>query len=185
VLHLVQVVIVSLLSLSSLAQPPSRKVSLEIGGATVWLGMPRQEVVDRCASAGLKQMSADRNGILFKSGEHIYSTQFKHDRLVFEDREWILSENGRDAFQSVMAALASISDSDKGSASTCSISHQPLTNPDNQANRIFISCGERSFLLMEHIIEENRSPMSGSASERYLRRSSERARWDDDYDGND
>jgi hypothetical protein len=135
-----------------LAQPALQKVSLEIGSATVWLGMPRQEVIDRCASAGLKQMAADRNGVLFKSGEHIYSTQFKHDQLVFADREWISSENGLDAFQSVMAALASISDSDKGSASTCTISHQPLTNPDNQANRVFISCGQRSFLLMEPMI---------------------------------
>jgi hypothetical protein len=151
-LHLARVVIITLVSLSALAQPASKRVSLEIGGATVWLGMPRQEVVDRCESAGLKQVSADRAGILFKGGEHIYSTQFKHERLVFADREWISSENGLDAFQSVMAALASISDSDKTSASTCAISHQPLTNPENQANRIFISCGERSFLLMEHTI---------------------------------
>ena len=65
-LHLARVVIVGLLSISSLAQPVLQTVSLEMGGVTVWLGMPRQEVVDRCASAGLKQMTADRNSILLK-----------------------------------------------------------------------------------------------------------------------
>jgi hypothetical protein len=153
VLHLARVVIVSLLSLSSFAQPASQKVSLEIGGATVWLGMPRQEVIDRCASAGLKQMTADRNSILFRSGDDLYSVQFKNDRLVFADRDWLPSKSGLDAFQTTLAALASISDSDKDSVSACTISHQPLNNPDNQANRVFVSCGKRSFLLMEHRIK--------------------------------
>jgi len=153
VLHLARVVIVGFLSLSSLAQPALQKVSLEIGGATVWLGMPRQEVINRCTSAGLKQMTADRNSILFKGGDDLYSTQFKNGRLVFADRDWLPSKSGLDAFQTTLAALASISDSDKESVSACTINHQPLNSPDNQANRVFISCGKRSFLLMERRIK--------------------------------
>jgi len=147
VLHLARVVIVGLLSLSSLAQPALQKVSLEIGGATVWLGMPRQEVINRCTSAGLKQMTADRNSILFKSGGDFYSVQFKNGRLVFATRDWLPSKAGLDALQTTMVALASISESD--SVSACTISHHQINNPATQANQVFIACGKRSFLLEE------------------------------------
>lgn len=145
--QLARVVFISLLSLSSSAQPASQKISLEIGGATVWLGMPRQEVVDRCTSAGLKQMTADRNSILFKSGDDLYSTQFKNDRLVFATRDWLPSKDGLDAFQTTMIALASISESD--SASACTISHHQINNPATQGSQVLIACANRSFLLEE------------------------------------
>lgn len=146
--HWMRLVIVALLSLPCIAQSSSQRVSLDLATVTIWLGMTRQEVVNRCAEAGFKQLNADKDGIMFVNGDQGYSTQFKDDRLTFASREWYSSKGNLDAFQSTIAALGSLSDSES-SPLTCTLSHEPLNTPDEQLNRVFIFCGRRSFLLIE------------------------------------
>jgi len=146
--HWMRIVTVALLSLSCIAQSSSQRVSLDFASVTVWLGMPRQEVVNRCAGAGFKQLNADKEGIIFENGDQGYSVRFKDDRLTFASREWYSSKGNLDAFQSTIAALGSLSDSES-SRPTCTLSHEPLNTPDEQLNRVFISCGSRSFLLID------------------------------------
>jgi len=90
--------------------------------------------------------SADKDGIVFESGSNLYHTQFKSDQLVYANREWYSSDGELDAFQSTIAALGSISDN---VSPTCTLSHDPLNKPDMRFNRLFVSCGKRSFLLSE------------------------------------
>jgi len=113
--------------------------------------MPRQEVASKCASAGFKRVDTDKNSITFVNGDNVYWTEFKDERLAFASREWYSSKGNLDVFQSALAALGAVSDSE-GSL-TCTITHAPLSSPDNQFNRIFIVCGKRSFLLMEGTME--------------------------------
>lgn len=146
--HRMLVVIVVLLSLPCIAQSSSKTVSLDFSSVTVWLGMPRQEIINKCAGAGFKQLNADKNGIMFVNGDQGYSTRFKDDRLTFASREWYSPKGNLDAFQSTIAALGSISDSEN-SPPTCTLSREPLNTPDEQLNRVFIFCGSRSFLLID------------------------------------
>ncbi len=130
------------------AQSQQAKVSLDLGSVTVWLGMPRQELINKCAGAGFKQMFADDDGILFTDGKRNYNTQFKDGRLAYADLDWYSSKGELDAFQTTMAALASMVDSHRDLIPACAITHEPLNKPDYQVDRIFISCGKRSFLLL-------------------------------------
>jgi hypothetical protein len=144
----VRVVVIALLSIQCIAQASPQKVSLDLATVTVWLGMTRQEVVSKCASAGFSQLYADKNSITFENGDDGYWTGFKDDRLVFASREWYSSKGNLDAFQSTIAALAAVSDSESAPLN-CTIRHEPLNTPENQFNRVFINCGKRSFLLTE------------------------------------
>ena len=137
------------LSIPCIAQSMSQKVSLELGSVTVWLGMPRQEVINKCASVGFKQLVQDRDRLRFQSEDHMYTTEFKNGRLVYADRDWYSKKSGSDAFQSTIAALGTIGDKN----TTCIISHAPVTDPDKMLNRVFIECGKRSFLLLENKTE--------------------------------
>jgi hypothetical protein len=144
--HWMRVVIIGVSSLSAIAQSVPPRVSLELGSITVWLGMPRQEVINKCASAGFKSIEAP-NGIRFVSGDTMYTVEFKDDRLTYADREWYFANGELDAFQSTIAALGAIADDN--SSLTCTISHQPLNTPEMQINRVFIVCGNRSYLLID------------------------------------
>jgi hypothetical protein len=93
-------------------------------------------------------LNVDKDEIIFQNGDQGYSARFKDDRLTFASREWYSSKGNLDAFQSTIAALGSLSDSES-SPPACSLSHEPLNTPDEQLNRVFIFCGGRSFLLID------------------------------------
>ena len=62
------------------------RVSLEVGRVTVWLGVPKQEVLKDLASAGYKKIRAGANLAMFKFGSEIYSVGFKAERLTYPER---------------------------------------------------------------------------------------------------
>jgi hypothetical protein len=141
-----RVVIIGAWSLVALAQSVPPRIMLELGPVTVWLGMPRQEVINKCASAGFKSVEAP-NGVRFLNGDNMYTVEFKNDRLSYADREWYFANRELDAFQSTIAALGAIADDN--SSVSCTISHEPLSTPEMQINRVFIFCGNRSYLLID------------------------------------
>jgi hypothetical protein len=111
--------------------------------------MPHQEVVNKFVAAGYKLNTdlSDKRRVVFEGVDHhFYTLQFIDERMTYADREWFSSKSGSDAFQTTIAALGSISDS---RSVTCSLSHEPSNKPEMQADRLFISCGKRSFLLMD------------------------------------
>ncbi len=156
----VRLAIIALVSIPALAQS-TEKVSLDLGSVTVWLGMPRQEVVNKCTAAGYKQYPPDDHQILFlDSGNHEYTTQFKSGLLVYADREWYTAKGDMDAFQTTMAAMGSLVDKQKFPLS-CMISHEPISKPGTHVNRLFVLCGKRSFLLIDGQFEITKGRIYG------------------------
>jgi hypothetical protein len=141
-----------LFALPCFAQSGKQRTALDIGTVTVWLGMPRQEVVDKCASAGYKQLVSGKDHIWFVGNQNSYNVHFRDNRLVYADREWYAK--GADAFQSTMAALGSLADRQTFPLS-CIISHEPKRDPNWNMDRIFVLCGERSVLLIHHKYKED------------------------------
>ena len=138
-------VVFSVCILLSLPCSGQQKVSLEIGTVTIWLGMPRQDVVRRCADVGYKQVFSDPQSILLQGGDGLYNTHFVGGKLVYASREWYSSDSDKDAFQSTVAALSYLADEEH--PTSCHITHEPLSDPSMSMDRIFINCGQRSFLL--------------------------------------
>jgi hypothetical protein len=134
------------LCLSCFAQSKPR-VALDIGSVTVYLGMPREDFIKKCATAGYKQSIADKDTITLQIGGAIesYTVQFRNDRIVYADREWYLTKGDLDAFESTIAALGSLADNEK--SPLCIVSQVPVHTPDGSSDNIFISCGQRTITL--------------------------------------
>ncbi len=134
------------LSLSCFAQS-TPKIALDIGSVTVYLGVPREDFIKRCATAGYRQSVADKDTIIVQIGGAVesYTVQFRNDRVVYADREWYLTKGDLDAFESAIAALGSLADNEK--SPLCIVSQVPVHTPDGSSDNIFISCGQRTITL--------------------------------------
>lgn len=138
-----------LLSLFSCSLAQSKpKVGLDIGSVTIYLGMPRDEIIKKCASAGYKQFVVDKDTIAFQDGGDFspYTVQFRNDQVVYADREWFLAKGDLDAFESAIAALGSLADNEK--SPLCIISHVLVRKPDRSLDNIVLSCGQRTITLV-------------------------------------
>jgi len=139
------------------AQTPNSKISLQLGRVTVWLGMPQTDALLQLQSAGYQVFgsSTDR---LIKDGKNDYSVSFETGRLVYASRDWYNEEtNEIDAVLGALAALAS------HGSTLCSVLSAPISRPDESAERVFITCGERSVVLMRgHFASSKNSFVSAS-----------------------
>ena len=124
--------------------PVVRERIRDIGGATVWLGMPRQEFDSLISSAGMKPLAGSADDVVFSDGSFV---PFHNGKLQLASREWYFLNGRLDAFESTLAAIGSVADT--YGLSHCSISHDPIADPKMQSDRVFILCGQRSFLLGE------------------------------------
>src|ERR1700684_2707728 len=108
---------------TSTALDQSSRISLELGSATVWLGMEKPTAKQKIETAGLL-FSDDKpspNGSVIavdQQAKRIYTLAFENNKLVFADRNWLQDESA--ALPSVMDALSSLIE--KG-AEKCTISH--------------------------------------------------------------
>lgn len=69
-----QFILLFFLAISSIAlnaQVKGTKTSLELGSVTVWLGMPRQEVVKRCGSAGYSMANRPGDDLEIRDSEKL------------------------------------------------------------------------------------------------------------------
>jgi hypothetical protein len=137
--------LVFLTALTTVAQT-RQKVTLELGSVTVWLGMPKADVLSACAAAGYRATEVKDNGDVFISittgtarSDQVYAVKVRGGRVIYADREWYSSE--RDAWESVLGALATLD------GKNCLLSHQPVNKPESQMNRVFLLCGPRSVLI--------------------------------------
>lgn len=129
------------------AQVKEARTSMELGSVTVWLGMPKQEVVRRCASAGYSVN--DTNDLIFDTNDPKKATadskwfgvKFKNGRLSFASREWYSSKAS--PFGAAIGALEQLKDTHAG----CSVVHDQDKSPDAEFERVFITCGFRTVLI--------------------------------------
>jgi hypothetical protein len=127
------------------------RVSLDLGPVTVWLGMPKTEFLSVAKEAGYKttdfgvKEGAKENDVVMSSGEKItgtyYSLRFnKAGLLTYADRRW--PDDDKSPYEAVMGALNTV-DGQK-----CTVSRQPLSEPNYNLDRIFLFCDKsRSILL--------------------------------------
>ncbi|RZU39308.1 hypothetical protein [Edaphobacter modestus] len=123
---------------------PEHRVSLQLGSATVWLGMDRVAAKQTIEASGMIFNSHDSDGQVTAVdvlAKRLFTLEFEKNKLVYADRNWLHESDG---LPSVMDALTSLID--RG-ATTCEISHAPLSSPDTKMNRIFVDCGDRGMLL--------------------------------------
>ncbi len=133
--------VVATLISTGFSQTADKQTALDLGHVTVWLGMPQQEAMKRFSSAGYKVTEAGSLGVFLKAADDYYQMRFNQGRLVYAERSWYNSKQG-DAFDAVLGALVALAGDAKNQ--TCTVSHQPVKDPDVTWERIFIFCGDRS-----------------------------------------
>lgn len=124
------------------------RVELELGGVTVWLGMPKALAEKQLTEAGYRlEAGAGTDFVIWQGGtekqKRRYSVGFRGGKLSYADRDWFVT--GQDPFEAVLAALGALSEN---ATSPCFIMHDPLSEPEQEMDRIVIQCGQRSVLLM-------------------------------------
>jgi hypothetical protein len=119
------------------------RVSLDLGTVTVWLGMPKTEVVKRCTDAGFEIVDLGEGVIAHIADRTVHDLRFKNGRLSYADLEWYNSNV--EEIDAVIGALGALAD--KRESQTCTILHQPYSAPDIVLNRVFITCGDRSVFI--------------------------------------
>ncbi len=146
---MIQVTLLFFLAVGGLAlnaQVKGEKISLELGSVTVWLGMPRQEVVKRCASAGYSMPNRPGDDLEIRDSEklttdgHIFRVIFKNGRLAFASRNWYSSKAS--PFDAVLGALGQLE-----TRGGCSVVHDQDKSPDGRLDMVFITCGYRRVLI--------------------------------------
>lgn len=146
-----QFILVFFLAISSLAlnaQVKGAKTSLELGSVTVWLGMPRQEVVKRCGSAGYSMANRPGDDLEIRDSEklttdsHTFRVIFKNGRLAFASRNWYSSKTS--PFDAVLGALEQLGDRRAGG---CLVVHDQEKSPDSTWSLVYITCGFRRVLI--------------------------------------
>lgn len=132
-------------ALTTAAAQTGQRVTLELGNVTVWLGMPKVDVLSACAAAGYTAIENKDDGSIniltgtTKAGR-LYSVRFTAGRVSYAGRSW--SSNGKDELDAVLGALATLD------GKNCTVSHEPTNEPDTQLNRVLIVCGSRSVLIV-------------------------------------
>ena len=106
--------------------------------------MSEPDALSAFRSAGVEAVSSGIDMYLLVASGHSGSVQFSRGKLVFADREWI-SEDKSD-LEAVLGALQVLA---QHRTATCTVEHAPLTTPEQNANRIFVSCGKRSILILK------------------------------------
>lgn len=135
-------------TLPTTQQRPNR-VSLELGPVTVWLGMPKNEFMAAAKAAGYKVYdSGSKDGDVVMTLEHgsqitkTYTLRFDNSGLLnYASREW--PDTNRSPYEAMLGALKTVD------GQHCTISHQPLNNPNNNLDRVFVFCDSgRTLLIM-------------------------------------
>jgi len=128
------------------AQPqsqPVERVSLEIDSQTVWLGMAKADVAKAFTDIGYKIVDSPDGTMIALSDKKAHTFHFTNSRLDFADVGWY--EDDGNVIDAVLGALGSLADKTN---TPCLIEHEPISKPDQTVNRVFISCGERSVLIL-------------------------------------
>lgn len=153
-------VILALAMLTAFPCAAQNRVSLDVGSVTVWLGMPRTEVLTRLTAAGYKITDVGNNWTIVDSFGSMHDLRFRDGKVIYADREWYVSKDTDEA-EAVIGALGTLAE--KSKTNPCAVSHEPLAEPTISADRVFVSCGrtirangelaiERSVLISQAVV---------------------------------
>jgi len=119
-----------------------RKVELEVDGVMLHLGMTKSEVAQKFAGQEYWKVDDD-NWVMSRKDSMGPSIQFTNGRLTFTERFWATSEN-----DTGMALFGAVSSLNKDGFHTCEVTAGVNTRPDLTAHNVWISCGDKSVLVM-------------------------------------
>jgi hypothetical protein len=135
--------------------------SIEVAGAKLHLGMTKAEVTEQLAGSQLTKID-DRNWLIGPV-EHAGPTlQFTNEHLNFVSREWTTYDN--DVTQALFGVVTALNGE---GFSVCKVTADTKTDPTSTNQRVWISCGEKTALVMRltmagktyNIVEENLGAM--------------------------
>lgn len=115
------------------------RVTLGIDGATVWLGMSQSDAMSELGKAGIKPAALDSRLYVVSGG----TMQFTQGRLTFANREW--TGSGGSEMNAVVGALGTLGGC---GGSQCVVQNALLAEPEQKVERVFVTCGMRSILIM-------------------------------------
>jgi hypothetical protein len=162
--------LLSVLLLGTQGFAQTAQVALDLGPVTVWLGMPKQEALEKLSNAGYKigdpgpkdVPSSLLDGKLLpvinktpfpieESWRNVYSISFTGGRLSYAERSWF---DEKDPLASVIDAIGALTGR---SSRSCSLTYSPTSSPGMSATRVFIDCGKRSLSLVRGEYESDGS----------------------------
>ncbi|HEY5175841.1 MAG TPA: hypothetical protein VII95_09795 [Terriglobales bacterium] len=130
-------VVFALTMLIALPSVGQNTVTLDIGSVTVWLGMPKTDVLRKLAGTAYKVTDLG-DWILVDSYSSVHDLRFRDRKMIYADREWYMS-NETDEAGAVIGALGALAQKSNGSA--CVVTHDPVAKPTISLDRIFVLCG--------------------------------------------
>lgn len=125
-------------------------VSLDIGKTSVWLGMPKADAAKKLKDAGYEVENSGNDLLTHCCETEFHTLRFTNDRLSFADVEWY-RQGKIDPIDATLAALSALSE--KSQQGACSVTHDPVSKPEAQMNRIFITCGGRSVMIAQGLLQ--------------------------------
>ncbi len=129
----------------ALGAVPAFAQTLDLGSVTVSLGMTRQQTLSLFSGVRYTVLDPTTTKLMLITDsdyKHTYLVQFTNGRLTYASRSWASTyENGLEDAIKALSALA------QKSATLCSVSHEPLSEPDSAADRLFVKCGQRGVLM--------------------------------------
>ena len=131
---------------------PETEEYFGLGSVTVYLGMSKSELLKKVSEKSYKTFDSSESTVEVVNAGHVYTVRFSGGKLVYADSNW--PENP-ELIDAILGGLGSIA---KGPTNTCSVLHQPLSDPDVSGDRFFIECGQRNLLIGKLRIGGNVGP---------------------------
>jgi len=116
------------------------KGSIEIGGATLHLGMTKATISEKLR--GVEIMRNDKDDFWFVGPPPSQSIQFTNGKLSYAGRNWTTYDN--DIAQTLHGAVNHFN---REGYSQCRVEADSKDEPGNTLQRIWIRCGEKSILI--------------------------------------
>jgi hypothetical protein len=125
----------------------AKRVTLELGPVSVWLGMPKQQVLEKFTAAGYEIEDPEekvvyvRNKSPFQHDDswlNIFRMSFTAGKLSYAERSWL---DESDPLGSVTKAIGELTG--HGSRD-CSVSYNSANNPGYSDATVFIECANKT-----------------------------------------
>ena len=148
-------VLLTLIALSSIVyaqQQTTRQLSkaaIEVAGTKLRLGMTKAQVAEKLAGHEITKVQEDEWMVASLEKKQLGPTlQFTHGSLSYADRYWTTYDN--DIVEALFGAVSTLN---REGFSKCTVTADDSVSPDLTAHRVWISCGEKTVLVLRDSID--------------------------------
>ena len=145
---LIYLVLVSSLLVAQTTTHGNPKAIIEVGGTELHLGMTQAQVAAKLFGDEITKIKDDEWMLGSLSKGHMGPTlQFTNGVLSYAEREWTTSEN--DVGEALFGVISYLNTQ---GFSSCIVTADTKPSPDLTAQRVWISCGVKTVLLIRYSI---------------------------------